>query len=34
MKPTAYFLALSRGMLYDDMALVKALSKAGSKAQD
>jgi phosphoglycerate dehydrogenase-like enzyme len=28
MKPTAYFIALSRGMLFDDMALVKAL-KAG-----
>ncbi|MBV8818046.1 MAG: D-2-hydroxyacid dehydrogenase [Acidobacteriaceae bacterium] len=27
MKPTAYFLALSRGMLYDDMALVKALKE-------
>jgi len=25
MKPTAYFLALSRGKLFDDMALVKAL---------
>ncbi len=25
MKPTAYFLALSRGMLFDDLALVKAL---------
>lgn len=25
MKPTAYFLAMSRGKLYDDMALVKAL---------
>jgi phosphoglycerate dehydrogenase-like enzyme len=25
MKPTAYFLALSRGTLFDDMALVKAL---------
>ena len=27
MKPTAYFLALSRGKLYDDMALVKALKE-------
>ncbi len=27
MKPTAYFLALSRGMLFDDMALVKALKE-------
>jgi phosphoglycerate dehydrogenase-like enzyme len=27
MKKTAYFLALSRGMLYDDMALVKALKE-------
>lgn len=26
MKPTAYFLALSRGMLFDDLALVKALN--------
>jgi phosphoglycerate dehydrogenase-like enzyme len=25
MKPTAYFIALSRGMLFDDMALVRAL---------
>lgn len=27
MKPTAYFLAMSRGKLYDDMALVKALQQ-------
>jgi phosphoglycerate dehydrogenase-like enzyme len=27
MKPTAYFLALSRGQLFDDMALVKALKE-------
>ena len=27
MKKTAYFLALSRGMLFDDMALVKALKE-------
>ena len=27
MKPTAYFLAMSRGRLYDDMALVKALKE-------
>jgi len=27
MKKTAYFMALSRGMLYDDMALVKALKE-------
>ena len=27
MKKTAYFLALSRGKLYDDMALVKALKE-------
>jgi phosphoglycerate dehydrogenase-like enzyme len=27
MKPTAYFLALSRGMLFDDMALAKALQE-------
>lgn len=27
MKPTAYFLAMSRGKLYDDMALVKALEE-------
>ncbi len=27
MKKTAYFLALSRGMLYDDMALAKALKE-------
>ena len=27
MKPTAYFLALSRGKLFDDMALVKALKE-------
>lgn len=25
MKPTAYFMAMSRGKLFDDMALVKAL---------
>jgi len=25
MKPTAYFLAMSRGKLFDDLALVKAL---------
>jgi phosphoglycerate dehydrogenase-like enzyme len=31
MKPTAYFLALSRGMLYDDMALVKALREGWIK---
>ncbi len=31
MKPTAYFLALSRGMLYDDMALVKALKEGWIK---
>ena len=28
MKPTAYFLALSRGKLYDDMALVRALTES------
>ena len=27
MKKTAYFLAMSRGMLFDDMALVKALKE-------
>jgi phosphoglycerate dehydrogenase-like enzyme len=27
MKRTAYFLAMSRGMLFDDMALVKALKE-------
>ena len=27
MKPTAYFLALSRGMLFDDLALVRALKE-------
>jgi len=31
MKPSAYFLALSRGMLYDDMALVKALKEGWIK---
>ena len=31
MKPTAYFLALSRGRLYDDMALVKALKEGWIK---
>jgi len=31
MKPTAYFLALSRGMLYDDMALVRALKEGWIK---
>jgi phosphoglycerate dehydrogenase-like enzyme len=31
MKPNAYFLALSRGMLYDDMALVKALKQGWIK---
>ena len=27
MKKTAYFLAMSRGMLYDDMALARALKE-------
>jgi phosphoglycerate dehydrogenase-like enzyme len=27
MKPTAYFIAMSRGMLFDDLALVKALKE-------
>jgi len=31
MKPSAYFLALSRGMLFDDMALVKALKEGWIK---
>lgn len=31
MKPTAYFLALSRGKLYDDIALVKALKEGWIK---